>query len=341
MWLCPCPVPVGSPEVSVSNLARLAHWDAAVVAYLANRRSLGRIYEEEEQILRSLRRQMVSARVADLDQTIFDRWRKTFAHLHPNTRYGYERAVYNFCSYRHRCEPRCFLPDPASFARRRPHALPTIIKPDQIARMLELTSIVRPTSRSPLWPAILRLSIVLLYTAGLRRRELVRLTVGDADAQHGVLRIRESKHHKGRWVPLSPSAAAELRAYVRARMSSKFKTLPEAPLLCRGGDGTRSYSGHTLSQRLQQMMAAAGMRTREGRTPRIADLRHSFATAALLRWYKAGADVQVNLPRLALYMGHVNIVSTAHYLRWMPEVLALASDRFERFCASVPLQEPS
>jgi hypothetical protein len=33
-----------------------------------------------------------------------------------------------------------------------------------------------------------------------------------------------------------------------------------------------------------------------------------------MRWYRDGADVQSNLPRLAIYMGHVSIVSTAHYL---------------------------
>jgi hypothetical protein len=39
-------------------------------------------------------------------------------------------------------------------------------------------------------------------------------------------------------------------------------------------------------------------------------------------------DVQSNLPKLALYMGHVSIVSTAYYLRWIPELRELASDRF-------------
>jgi integrase/recombinase XerD len=36
-----------------------------------------------------------------------------------------------------------------------------------------------------------------------------------------------------------------------------------------------------------------------------------------------------NLPRLAIYMGHVSIVSTAHYLHFVPAMRQLASDRFE------------
>ena len=65
------------------------------------------------------------------------------------------------------------------------------------------------------------------------------------------------------------------------------------------------------------------------------DFRHSFAVAALLRWYETDADVQSSLPKLALYMGHVSIVSTAYYLRWMPAVVSQASARFARSCAGV------
>jgi hypothetical protein len=50
---------------------------------------------------------------------------------------------------------------------------------------------------------------------------------------------------------------------------------------------------------------------------------------ALLRWYRQGADVQSNLPKLAMYMGHVSIVSTAYYLKWMPDIAAAASECFE------------
>ena len=51
---------------------------------------------------------------------------------------------------------------------------------------------------------------------------------------------------------------------------------------------------------------------------------------SLIRWYREGVDVQSRLPHLALYMGHVSIVSTAYYLRWVPSLAALASERFER-----------
>lgn len=86
---------------------------------------------------------------------------------------------------------------------------------------------------------------------------------------------------------------------------------------------------------MHQLIVKADIRDEGGNRARVHDVRHSFAVAALRRWYEDGADVQSNLPKLALYMGHVSIVSTAYYLRRMPVVVARASERFERCYASV------
>jgi len=56
---------------------------------------------------------------------------------------------------------------------------------------------------------------------------------------------------------------------------------------------------------------------------------------ALIQLYQHGDDVQNGLPQLALYMGHVSIVSTAYYLHFVPTIAALASDRFAQHCGHV------
>ena len=95
--------------------------------------------------------------------------------------------------------------------------MPVIVEPRQIARMIAITSKLPNTSASPLRGPALRLAIVLLYTCGLRLGELLRLTMGDIEEQGTVLRIRESKFHKSRLVPLSRSATRELQTYLRKR----------------------------------------------------------------------------------------------------------------------------
>src|SRR2546429_2044558 len=85
---------------------------------------------------------------------------------------------------------------------------------------------------------------------------------------------------------------------------------------------------------MRALFRKAAIRTSTGRSPRTHDFRHGFALAALLRWYRAGVDVQTKLPSLATYMGHVSIVSTAYYLHFVEPLAAAASARFAEHCRS-------
>ena len=68
------------------------------------------------------------------------------------------------------------------------------------------------------------------------------------------------------------------------------------------------------------------------RLSRARDNRHTFAVHALLRWYRAGTDVQAKLPLLATYMGHVSIVSTQYCLPFVEALAAAAAARFADRC---------
>jgi integrase len=81
---------------------------------------------------------------------------------------------------------------------------------------------------------------------------------------------------------------------------------------------------------LRSLFDRAGVRDPQGRRPRVHDIRHSYAVETLMRCYRQGGDVQTLLPKIALYMGHINIVSTAYYLHFIPEIATFASNRFEQ-----------
>ncbi len=303
--------------------------DRPITAWLAHQRALGRRYDLEEWVLNSLRKFIGRTPGQDLDQASFDRWCATFPHLASNTLLYRQRIVRRFCLHRRRKESDCFVPDPLYFARPEPFQRPVIVEPEQIAKMLMAANNMPATSGSPLRPAVYRMAVILLYTTGLRRGELLRLTLADCEPGSGVLRVRESKFHKSRMLPLSPDAHAELRGYLQKRLAPSFSKDPDTSLLINTEGGLRPYTGTGISGGIQALFKAADVKDSEGRRPRVHDLRHSFAVGALIRWYLEGADVQSNLPKLALYMGHVSIVSTAHYLHFLPKLRAIASDRFE------------
>ncbi len=65
------------------------------------------------------------------------------------------------------------------------------------------------------------------------------------------------------------------------------------------------------------------------RGPRLHDLRHSFAVNTILRWYRAGEDVERLLPTLTTYLGHSKVRDTYWYLSACPELMGEAASRLE------------
>jgi integrase/recombinase XerD len=55
----------------------------------------------------------------------------------------------------------------------------------------------------------------------------------------------------------------------------------------------------------------------------------------MLQWYRNGVDPQSQLPYLATYLGHKDIVSTLVYLNITPDLLQQASERYRQRGAEV------
>ncbi len=324
-------------------------------SYLSHWRALGRRYRQEEWLLKVLQRELPALGYDDLTAEAFAAWQDARKDRHPNSRRKWAQLVRHFCLFRRRSEPDCFVPGPELACRRQPYVTPVIMSDAQVARMLSAADTLEPCLRSPLRAESMRLAIVLLYTTGMRIGELVRLTLQDIEDDGAVLRIRDSKFHKSRLLPLSGSTQLELRHFLERRAATRFDLRSTAALLCTRRrtckpyapstkrqnapmtskrSGSTGYSLIGIQSAINALFAAAGVTADQGRRPRVHDLRHSFAVGALARWYRQGADVQVQLPKLAMYMGHVSIESTAHYLRLTDEVAALASARFEAHFAS-------
>lgn len=306
-----------------------------IASYLALKKALGRRFTSETAIFVHLDRFLATraSSSSGLTPEVFAEWTLTFGHLTPTVRRNWMRNVRNLCLYLRRRDPECFVPDPTGFPTPHTPRRPHIFTEDQIVRLLRAAAGLRPRSTAPLYAEGLRLAVVLLYTAGLRRGELVRLVLSDYDPVERTLLVRTSKFYKSRLVALSRDAVHEMDLYLRAR-----RRLPhdgDAPLLVSRSRGLRSRSGVGLGQSLRRLFRCADVRTTQGRPPRVHDLRHTYAVHALLRWYRAGVDVQAKLPALSASMGHVSIVSTAYYLSFLDPIAEAASEKFAQHCRSI------
>jgi len=313
----------------------------AISSYLALKRALGRRFTNEGLILAHLDRFLAVQRPAApaITPDGFAAWTLMLVHLTPTVRRNWMRIVRNLCLYLRRSAPGCFVPDSSGFppphAPRRPH----IFTEQQIVGLLRIATDLRPASTSPLRAEVYRVAIVLLYTAGLRRGELARLVLSDYDLEAHTLLVRASKFHKSRLVALSKDGADEMDRFLRARR--RLPHAADSPLLVSNVGGSRAYWGESLGVGLTGLFRCADIRTARGRLPRVHDLRHTYAVHALLRWYRAGVDVQAKLPVLSAAMGHVSIASTAYYLPFLEPIAEAASARFARHCQDVLAGPPS
>jgi integrase/recombinase XerD len=178
----------------------------------------------------------------------------------------------------------------------------------------------------------LRTVLFLLYGAGLRVGEALHLTLGDVDLSERILTIRQSKFFKTRLVPLSHDLGEVLHQYARKERLGQGGGVDSLDpfLVTRQGQGVCRQGVERAFRRLCELAQVRRPAT-ERFQPRLHDLRHTFATHRLERWYRQGADVQRLLPQLATYLGHRNLASTQRYLSLTPALLQAASERFAQY----------
>jgi len=180
----------------------------------------------------------------------------------------------------------------------------------------------------PLQAATYQALLSLLAVTGMRVGEAIGLDRGEVDLDTGQLSIVNSKFGKSRQVPLHLSTVAMLRRYTTRRDRLCPASTTRGFFL--STTGTRLLIG-SVDAVFTQLLSLAGIPTPPGRRrPRVHDLRHSFAVATLLDWYRDGVDVHARLPVLSTFLGHAAPASTFWYLHAAPELLALAAQRLDR-----------
>lgn len=250
------------------------------------------------------------------------------------TRYWHRKHSVLFGFYRYAVSRGYVTEMPISLSAGKPKQPPSlepyIYTRDEIRRLLDAT-VHYQKQRFHIKPLTFRTLLLLLYGAGLRIGEAVRLSLADVDLSENVLTIRETKFYKTRLVPLGTDLSRAMNEYAVSRRAREFPQNPDASFFI---DRTGApLVNATVRRAFGRLRAYAGVVRNDGARyqPRLHDLRHVFTVHRLTSWYRSGADVQKLLPRLSTYLGHLNIASTQTYLTMTPELLHEASLRFEKY----------
>ncbi|MBA4191455.1 MAG: integrase [Planctomycetaceae bacterium] len=221
-------------------------------------------------------------------------------------------------------------PLPTTIPNRVPTMTPYIYSRDEIRRLLDAIPAAQH-GNNLMEPHTLRAILLVLYGAGLRRGESLRLTLADVDLPNSILTIRNTKFFKSRLVPISRDLTEALSDYAHWRATAHPSSDTHGPFFVnRRGEAVFRTTIETGFNRLRRY---AGVRRSDGARcqPRMHDLRHSFAVHRLIKWYRQGADVQRLIYHLSVYLGHAHLADTQLYLTLTPELLQQAGQRFERY----------
>ena len=298
--------------------------EQALKDYLDIRRSLGYRLQKAEGLLRNFVAFLQAEGAPYITRELALRWATQPAKAEPSTWAGRLGTVRRFAIWHSAIEPRSEIP-PTGLLPYRYHRKPPHIYSDE-----EIEKLLRRTQQLPSPKGLRAYTYTtlfgLLLVTGMRVNEALGLDRLDVDLKLGIVHIRRTKFGKSRYVPVHPSTVEALKKYAESR--DHIFPAPTAAFFLseRGRRITASivhYTFATLSQRIGLRAGAKG----RGHGPRLMDMRHRFAARTLIHWYRAGLDVERELPKLATYLGHVHINHTYWYLEAVPELLQLATDR--------------
>ncbi len=183
-------------------------------------------------------------------------------------------------------------------APKRSQRLPRVLKPSEVASLLERIPATTPLEVRD------RALFELAYASGLRAEELVSLELESVDFDTETVRV-EGKGGKTRIVPAGEYALRALERYLeRARPALTTGDLERALFLSKSG---RRLGTSDVRRRLRTWARRAA-----AQSPALVDahphaLRHSFATHLL----EGGADLRA----IQELLGHASISTTQVYTR--------------------------
>jgi integrase/recombinase XerD len=138
-----------------------------------------------------------------------------------------------------------------------------------------------------------------LYSTGMRRLELVNLTLWDLDLERGAVTIRQGKGKKDRMIPIGDRAAAWVRKYLdEARPQLAMEPDDKVVFLSNAGE---PFSLDYLTEMVRGYVEKSGV----GKQGACHLFRHTMATLML----EGGADIRF----IQAMLGHADLKTTQIY----------------------------
>lgn len=313
-------------------MSATAAWAMRVDAYLAYRRSSGFELTSEGKQLESFARFADGRGAERITLELASDWARASRYPRAISWARRIETLRGFATYCLRTDPNTVVPERNIFGPGHRRLVPHIYTDAELENLLKATDRLGPPGS--LRPMTCQTVFGLLASTGLRISEALNLTLGDVNLQDEVLAIRDSKFHQHRIVPLHGSVTPHLLAY--AQLRDRLVPNPHCNRFFLRTDG-RAISRRSMLYALHSLCAQLGWAVRGDHTHhRLHDLRHTFIVRSFLGQYEQDRDVERGLSALSIYVGHAKMADTYWYLTGVPELMAVAADRFHQYALGAP-----
>jgi integrase len=275
---------------------------------------------------------MERRRAAHITQALALAWAQKPSHTQPSHWASRLCHVRQFARYRSATDPHTQIPALGLLPFKPKRARPYLYTDEQIRQLLQ-TALHMPLSPRhrkicALLPWVYYCLFGLLSVSGLRLGEARNLKLNDVDLKADVITVRNGKFGKDRWIPLHASTCKVLAQYL-VRRKRHWAGRAVSPYLFVSSWGNRLDVGaiHRAFYAASRRIGLRGANDSHG--PRLHDMRHVFATTALVNWYRSNEDPERRLPLLSAFLGHVHVADTQWYLSGSPELMREAMRRLE------------
>lgn len=297
----------------------------ALMQYVGVRRALGTKLQEPARTLGQFIDFLESQKAEFITTELALRWAMLPQNVQRATWARRLSMVRRFAMWLSATDPRNQIPPHRLIYGRRRRNPPHIFTDQEVKQLMSEASGLSSSKR--LRAHTYKTLIGLLAATGLRPGEVLTLARPDADLKTGILFIRETKFGKSRFVPIHESTRIALLQYAKRRDEIGLRCRTEAFFIAENGLPLQACA---VRRTFAKLSRAVGLRPavvdkRSGRGPRLQDFRHTFTTRKLIEWYRAGLDVERELPKLSTYLGHSDVAHTYWYISALPELLQLAT----------------
>jgi len=202
---------------------------------------------------------------------------------------------------------------PSNFVKRGHAQPPHIYSEEEILKLWEYFDNLPVHKNYPIRHRLIPVFMRVLYCCGLRPCEARKIRTCDVDLAKGRINIIESKGYKNRIVMMADDVAEICREY----NDFASERMPGRVLFFPNSEGNQ-YTKKWIEKTFDIARRKTGLATSGEHPPRLYDFRHTFATHRLYQWYRNGKDLDVMLPYLSAYMGHVELSHTYYYIHLVP-----------------------